>query len=153
MKRIIFLALTLLMLSTSIKADSISERHVTKEAKACLNKLYPKAVDVKWEDKVKKGYYKVQFYSGNEKVKMEISTKGEVLNSKQTTYSASVTDTPKFVKSYVDKNYPNATIIFTKKEVRSDKTVYVAKITYDNNYGNRRYRTFVFSENGSLIKG
>lgn len=167
MKKILFLFFVLGFLSNTpqVHAGSISERYVTAEAKACLHKLHPKASNVEWEDKVKKGYYKVKFYDGNNKVKMEISTSGEVLKSEESSYynsrysdspssgDSSAPASPKFVKEYIDKHYPSSTILFTKRERRGNRSVYVSKITYNNNYGNRRHRTLVFSEDGGVIKG
>ncbi len=57
---------------------------------------------------------------------------------------------PESIKKYLNKNYPDYSIMVCK---RQNNGKYFVKVRYNNNNGYNRYRSLVFNSDGSVIKG
>ncbi|WP_128331806.1 PepSY-like domain-containing protein [Apibacter sp. HY039] len=152
MKKIVFSLLSFLMFSLILLAKDIDESQVPKAVKDYVTKNYPNAVDKEWKYKDKDNtfyYYKVEFEVEGREVELELESNGKLISSKEELH---IKDTPSFAKDYIKTNYPNATILGTKKKVERGVTTYDVGIVFNNHYGNIRHRNIYFDTKGNVMK-
>ena len=146
----IIIILTILSLTFSLNAKDKVETslrpvstNIPAKVKSALTKLYPNAKEIKLDKEGKN--YEAGFINNGTKTSVDLDNNGNVL---ATETEIKISELPKGVEEFINKNYKEYTITETAKIVSSNgKTTYEAEITK----GKKR-KDLIFDKDGSLIK-
>lgn len=145
----IFLLLIVAVAALSIQAKDILPENVPANVKSYVSKHYPKATNIEWDDKSKKGYYEAEFMYEGREVELDISTNGSLVSSKE---DMLIKDIPSFATDYIKKNYKNAQVLGANKKFENGSTSYSVGIKYETDKGYSHHRNIVFDSKGNVIK-
>lgn len=132
-------AICLMLLSFQALAQKINSSEVPEIARTSFNKNFPKAVNVKWEKE--DGNYEASFVSEGRKMAAAFNGKGDWL---ETEFKIEISELPKTITDYLEKNYPDAQIRSAEKiNMTNDRTWYEVVINDHE---------LILDANGKLIK-
>lgn len=152
MNRVIASLLILFAVVIAVNAKDIKESQVPAKVKAYVTNNYPKASHKEWEYKNKNNhiyYYRVEFKVDGREVKLELSTDGTLISSREELADA---DIPLFIKEYIQKNYSDTILLGVRKETQKGSTHYDAGIQFKTSQGYTRHRNIYFDTEGNVIK-
>lgn len=132
-------------------AKDIKEENIPTNIRKYVTTHYPTASDIEWKYDSKRKFYKAKFELGNtdRDVKLEISSNGKLLYSKEDIPIESI---PVNIKNYIKTNYDNAVILGGNKVYSNGSSSYDIGIVYRNIAGFKRHNNIIFDIRGNVIE-
>jgi len=142
MKKIIIL-LAVIVLTFSVSAKDSKTQTPPANVKNAVAKAYPNAKDVKF-DKETKGW-EAEFTNNGTKMSMDIDNNGNVLSTETT---IKLSELPKGVEEYINKNYKGYKVTEASKIVDSHgRTTFEAEVSKDG-----KSKDLIFDKEGKFVK-